>query len=126
MVRYIITVVLSVAVFMYVWGFIFSEKFQQYGDEKKAGWTCHVNNFIVEYHILLSEYKEAQMVCERTVKRCPKTDVSRKAEYKIAYCLERRGQLQDALQAYQNFLEKYPKSERAKLAQRKISILKMS
>jgi hypothetical protein len=110
----------------YGYGFLVSDKFQVYGDRTKAPWTCHVNNALGELDILLSRYKPAQEVFEKTVARCPDTSMAEDAAYKVARCLEGQGRMGEAMQAFLNFVEKYPNSKRARIAQRAAQIIKAS
>lgn len=105
-------------------GYLGSEKFQEYGDRSKAPWTCRANIILGELDILLSRYAEAQPLFERVLDRCPETSVAETAEFRVAQCLEKNKRLGAARNAYEQYAEKYPNTERARIAQRAAQILR--
>lgn len=119
----------SIAIFLgakYGYGYLMSEKFQAYGDRTKAPWTCHVNGAIGEFEILLSNYSEALEVFQRTIARCPDTPMAESAAFKTARCLDDLGRMNEALWAYVAYAEKYPGTERSRIALRAAQIIRAS
>jgi len=103
--------------------YLSSEKFQAYGDESKAAWTCHVNKIFAEFNIMFSRYKVGQEYYIRLLKRCPEGSLAEKASYQIAYCYEKMGQLDVAINHFEQFIEDYPNSERTKKLPKKLQRL---
>lgn len=104
--------------------YLFSEKFQDYGDKTKKPWTCQTNIYIGEFMNLMSHYKQAAYYFQKAADRCPDTPLAEEADFEYARALDSNGVRSDAVQAYQAFIEKYPNSERAKLASKSIAILR--
>lgn len=98
--------------------YLISPKFQEYGDRTKAPWTCQVNNFIGHMDMLMSQYSEALPFFQKTAARCPKTSMAEAAEFEIAECYSKMNNNPAAYAAYMSFVEKYPRSSRAKIAAR--------
>ena len=100
----------------YGWLYINSEDFQKYGDQKKAGWTCHVNNTLASFYETMSEYQLAYNLYERTAARCPQTSSGEDATFRMADCLQNSGRPGEAMLQYQKFAEEYKDSKYKKLA----------
>ena len=95
-----------------------SPSFDKYADEQKPVWVCQFTNAVGEYEIIMSRYEDGIPYFEKTVRRCPKTEYSEVAEFKIAVCKELSGKVAEALVLYDAFAEKFPNSPRARLAAR--------
>ncbi len=106
------------------WDYVMSEDFQAYGDRTKAEWTCQVDFWMAEYYVVLSEYPDAWKLFHRGAERCPKTEIGEKCAFEYAHCLESGGKRGDAVAAYLKFIEDYPDSARARLAQKSIDMLR--
>ncbi len=104
-------------------GFILSDGFQKYGDEKKAPWTCQVNNVIGQLYTIMSEYDRAKYFFDHTLTRCPDTSMAELALFKVAYCIEGNGDVRRAAAAYKEYAAKYPGTKRARLALRSSEVL---
>ena len=100
----------------YGFGFLTSDKFQAYGDRTRAPWTCRVNNLLGEFETMLSRYDKAQVLFEKTLARCPETPMAEHAAFRTAKCLQDRGRLPEARNAYLRYAETYPDTRRAKMA----------
>jgi hypothetical protein len=103
--------------------YLFSERFQEYGDRTKATWTCEVNMVLGEFLNIFSRYDEAGTFFKKIADRCPDTPVGEEAEFEYARTLENRGLRSDAIAAYQAFAEKYPATRRGRLAAKAAGIL---
>lgn len=104
--------------------YLFSEKFQAYGDRTKATWTCEVNLVVGQYCNMMSRYPQARYFFEKIIERCPETPVGIEAEFEIARALENQGLRTDAIGAYERYAEKYPGTRRGRLASKSAGILK--
>ena len=122
--NYFITVIVIIVGLYAVQRVIFSDKFQEYGDKHKAPWTCRVTNVVAEFYITFSHYQKALELFKKVEKRCPGTPMAERACFQVAYCMEYVGGTDRSIWAYQRYLEKYPDTKRAVLAERKIHILK--
>ncbi len=122
--KYFLTIIAVVLAVKYGFEYISSDDFQKYGDEKKAGWTCYVNNILGNLDIVMSEYRDAYKLFERVTVRCPETDMEAEASFKMAECLAGSGYNAQAAVAYEQYAEKHPTTRRARLAIRSASILK--
>ena len=121
--KYLLTVLLVVLAVKYGFGYLMSERFQVLADEKKWQWTCHLNDGLAEFHIILSDYNQALALYDRLLKRCPKTPLLSKVEYRIAECYDKSGRRGLAKEAYAAYVEKYPDTNRARLAARKLLVM---
>jgi TolA-binding protein len=108
------------------WDYLASDKFQAYGDRTKAPWTCSVDFWMGEYMTVLSEYDDATRMFGIVADRCPASETGERAAFELAGTLESDGKRAAAIDAYQKFLEKYPASSRAKLAEKSIGMLRTS
>ena len=104
--------------------YLFSEKFQEYADRTKKPWTCQTNIVIGEFMNVMSHYPQAAYYFRKAADRCPDTPLAEEAEFEYARALDNQGIRADAVHAYEVFLEKYPNSDRAKLANKSIGILR--
>lgn len=104
--------------------YILSDKFQDWADQKKPPWTCKFNNALGGLFVTASEYKRAHELYRRSAERCPETPMAETAEFELARCLEEMGHRAEAGVAYENFLSKYKDSEKTKVAQRALQIIK--
>ena len=103
--------------------YLLSKDFQKYADSTKAPWTCYVNATFGNFYMTLSRYDRAMEFYGPISSRCPKTSVAESADFKIATCLENLARRQDAYAAYAQFVERYPKSKRARIATRAMEII---
>lgn len=104
--------------------YLLSDDFQDLADKKNFQWSCHLNNLMGNLHIVMSNYKEAHDLFERSLKRCPETSCGEEAAFKMAETLHSHGGRSATIQAYEKFLEAYPDSVRAKTARKAIDVLK--
>lgn len=104
--------------------YLFSDKFQEYGDKTKKPWTCQANVVMGEFMNVMSRYHQASYYFRKAADRCPDTPLAEEAEFEYARALDSLGVRAEAIHAYDVFLEKYPNSERAKLATKSIGILR--
>jgi outer membrane protein assembly factor BamD (BamD/ComL family) len=107
-------------------GYLMSDKFQDYGDQTKAPWTCQVNNFLGHFYMVLSDYYRAQELFSKAIQRCPDTTMSEVAEFETAECLYKSNRYRDAIHAYRDFVEKHKGTRRAKIAERNLQIISAS
>ncbi len=103
--------------------YLFSPKFQVYGDTTKAPWTCQVNNTIGHLMMVVSHYEEAMAFFEKSIKRCPDTPMCEVGEFEVAECLTKLNRYREATVAYKLYTEKYPGTQRAKIAERAAQII---
>ena len=122
--QFIVAVALIATVLKFGVDYLFSEKFQDYGDKVKAPWTCQVNLALGGYLNMLSRYEEAEYYFRKVVERCPESDMAERGSFEAARCLENRGMRQDAAVAYEDFAAKYAGTRRARLAQKAASLLR--
>lgn len=99
---------------------VMSDDFQAWADERDAKWTCRVNMMLAEYHIAFGHWSKAESLFHYVLKRCPKSELEEKANFKLAAMLQAQGDYAGALAAYKEFVARYPRSSRARLAGRKI------
>ena len=107
LVRFIIVVVAIVALLNFCFHYIISDKFQNYGDRRKAQWTCLVNMKLGNFYLTLSKYKKGRTYFERLMKRCPEGKLAEEASYQIAYTYEMDNKPRMATKLYLEFLEKF-------------------
>lgn len=107
----------------YGWDYLFSEKFQEYGDRTKAPWTCSVNNLIGHFMMVVGDYRQANLFFLKTSARCPDSPASEVAEFEIAQCYEKSGEHGAAVAAYKAYTEKYAGTKRGKIAKRALEVL---
>lgn len=103
--------------------YLYSPKFQEFGDKSKAPWTCQVNNLMGHLYMVTSDYDKAIPLFRKTAERCPESSMCEVAEFEIAESLSKSGQGREAYNAYKSFIEKYKGSKRAKIAQRASEIV---
>lgn len=106
------------------WDYLNSDKFQAYGDRTKAPWTCTVDFWMGEYMNVLSNYDNAVRLFRIVADRCPASEIGERAAFELADTLETDGKRDAAIDAYQKFLDKYPNSDRVKLAEKSINALR--
>jgi TolA-binding protein len=74
--------------------------------------------------MLMSDYQTAEIYFQHTIKRCPDTEWSQTAEFEYARAVEGTGQIQQAVQLYMDFSEKYKGTKQAKIAVRAADLLR--
>jgi|GEM_PF-5374900 len=126
MIKYLFVVVLFLVGTRKGCLYLNSDQFQKYGDEKKAQWTCHVNDILAETAIFFSKYTRAEALYQKILTRCPETGMAEKALYKIGTCYEGRNLYNQAIESYENYLKVYPDSGRSKKVLKKIQVLQVS
>ena len=72
----------------------------------------------------LFKYRSAISVYKKVIKKFPKFNELDRAYYNMAYCYEKDDNASRAIQTYEEFLSKYPASQFAKIAKKKLSNLK--
>lgn len=128
MLKLIIGTIVFIAVFLGGLNFVFSDKFQKYGDTNKAQWTCYVNNFAGNLYIVMSKYDEAYDLFDKSVKRCPDKPLVEEARFQMAKCLEFMGRPSEAVVAYEQYANDYKdiNPKRARLATRSIQAINLT
>ena len=124
--KYIVLVFALIFGIKYGVEYIFSPKFQAYGDRTKAPWTCEVDNFIGHMLMVVSHYEEAKTYFEYTIQRCPDTAQCEVAEYEVAESWAKMGHNREATDAYRAYAEKYKGTKRAKIADQAADLLHVS
>ncbi len=103
--------------------YLLSPKFTAWADQSKQTWTCEFDNSLAHFHVVMSKYDEAIERFQYAAQRCDKTSRGATATFGIAQCVEKKGDLRQALNMYQAFLEKYPTSEHAHTAMRALQVI---
>jgi TolA-binding protein len=110
----------------YGYTYLFSDDFQRYADRTKQPWTCHANNLMGHFAMLMSHYDEALHFFEKVPERCPESRAAEDAEFQVAKCLEVMGRVSQALAAYQAYGAAHPNTKRGRIAIRAAQIIQPS
>ncbi len=114
--KYVLFFLFIIFAAKYGYDYLLSEGFQQYGDRENAQWTCTVTNILGDFYLTTSDYKLAQSLYSRVMKRCPKTPMDEKATFRYATCLEKTSSWTDAGVYYQKYVENFPHGKNARVA----------
>lgn len=121
--KFFIFVIVAAVGIHFGYNFILSDKFEQYADRTKAPWTCHVENVFGFFHMMSSHYRPAYYRFSHASNRCPNTSMGETADFNLARCWEGLGSNRSAAAAYLDFIQKYPSSDRIRIAQRASDVL---
>jgi TolA-binding protein len=104
--------------------YFLSEKFQEYGDRTKKPWTCQADICLGEFMTLMSHYHSAGHFFKKAIDRCPDSTYSEDAEFEYAQSLEYQGERANSVAAYDAYAEKYPTTERGRLAAKSAGMMR--
>ena len=124
MVKKIIIIALLFYGVRYVWDFGFSPEFQEYADQHKYPWTCKLDLAIAGVYMIGSDFDFATNRMQPILKRCPGTEMSMVAEFRIAECIQKSRRYSEAIKAFEKFAKKYPNTKIGSKALKRIRYLR--
>jgi outer membrane protein assembly factor BamD (BamD/ComL family) len=124
--KFVLTAVLVILSLKYGIDYLLSEKFQNYGDQKKAQWTCQVNNFLAGLFEVSSDYQRSIDLYDRVLTRCPESPMAEQAMFSKAYDLENLNHPHEAYDVYLQYRDAFPNSDKIGKVNRAIDRIRFS
>ena len=124
--KFVLYAILIVLGLKYGIHFLLSEDFQNFGDRKKAPWTCQVNNLLGGLFEVSSDYQRSIYFYDHVLNRCPETPMAEHALFSKGYCLESLNLPHEAMDVYVQYRETFPSGERIRKVNTAIDRIRFS